>query len=106
MKGKFKTDMVNNLIRAKLFSKVLSPDEKVEVGNEILDIPKKNTQAFGRTTYIFYFKKDQIKCMDINKNNINSGGNSKRSHKESKTLKKNDTENKMVINRFIRDDIL
>ena len=31
--------------------------------------------------------------MDINKNNINSGGNSKRNHKENKTLKKNDTEN-------------
>ena len=26
--------------------------------------------------------------MDINKNNINSGGNSKRNHKENKTLKK------------------
>ena len=96
MKEKFKTDMVNNLInsyRAKLFSKVLSPDEKVEIDNEILDIPKKVTQAFGRTTYTFYFKKDQIKCMDINKNNINSSGNSKRSHKKNKTLKKNDTEN-------------
>ncbi len=96
MKEKFKADTVNNMIksyRAKLFSKVLSPDEKVEIDNEILDIPKKVTQAFGRTTYTFYFKKDQIKSMDINKNNVNSNDNSKRNHKENKTLKKNDTEN-------------
>ena len=36
MKDKFKTDMINNLInsyRGKLFFKILSPDEKVEVDN-------------------------------------------------------------------------
>ncbi len=77
MKEKFKADTVNNMIksyRAKLFSKVLSPDEKVEIDNEILDIPKKVTQAFGRTTYTFYFKKDDH-------------------HNKNKTLKKLDTEN-------------
>ena len=76
IKEKFKADTVNNMIksyRAKLFSKVLSPDEKVEIDNEILDIPKKVTQAFGRTTYTFYFKKDH--------------------HNKTKTLKKFDTEN-------------
>ena len=59
MKDKFKTDMINliNSYRAKLFSKVLSPDEKVEIDNEILDIPKNITQAFGRTTYTFFSKR-------------------------------------------------
>jgi hypothetical protein len=86
MKNKFKTDIVNNLInsyRAKLFSKAHSPEEKFEINNEILDIPKKVSQAFGRTTYTFYFKKDQIKNLEGNKNN--------NSLKVKKKLQKNET---------------
>lgn len=73
---KRKNDMVNSLIneyRAKLFSKANSPEAKIELNNEILDIPKKVTQAFGRTTYMFYFKKDAIDCANAN-NNINNFG--------------------------------
>ena len=86
MKNKFKTDIVNNLInsyRAKLFSKAHSPEEKYEINNEILDIPKKVSQAFGRTTYTFYFKKDQIKNLEGNKNN--------NTLKVKKKLQKNET---------------
>ena len=73
---KRKNDMVNSLIneyRAKLFTKANSPEAKFELNNEILDIPKKVTQAFGRTTYMFYFKKDAIDCANA-KNNINNFG--------------------------------
>ena len=65
--------MVNSMInnyRAQLFSKAHSPEVKNEINNEILDIPKKVTQAFGRTTYNFYFKKDAIDCLNANKNII------------------------------------
>ena len=91
MKNKFKTDVVNNIMnsyRAKLFSKAHSPDEKYEINNEILEIPKKVSQAFGRTTYTFYFKKEQIKCMDKNLNSINVKNNNRIKTK----LQNNDTE--------------
>ena len=68
-KGKY--NVVNSLIndyRAKLFSKARSPDSKNDITNDILDIPKKVSQAFGRTTYTFYFKKDAIDCANANKN--------------------------------------
>ena len=73
-----KYDSVNALIneyRAKLFSKGKSPDSKIDIPNDILDIPKKVTQAFGRTTYAFYFKKDAIDCANANKNINNFGYN-------------------------------
>ena len=74
-----KYDVVNSLIneyRAKLFSKAHSPPEsKFDITNEILDIPKKVSQAFGRTTYTFYFKKDAIDCAMANKNINNFGYN-------------------------------
>ena len=75
-KGKY--DVVNSLIndyRAKLFSKTHSPESKFDITNEILDIPKKVSQAFGRTTYTFYFKKDAIDCAIANKNINNFGYN-------------------------------
>ena len=71
-----KYDVVNSLIneyRAKLFSKSKSPDIRLDIQNDILDIPKKVTQAFGRTTYAFYFKKDAIDCANANKNINNFG---------------------------------
>ena len=71
-KGKY--ELVNSLInnyRAKLFSKIPSPEAIIE--NDILDIPKKVTQAFGRTTHNFLFKKDAIDCFNANRN-INDFG--------------------------------
>jgi hypothetical protein len=73
-KNKGKYELVNSLInnyRAKLFSKVHSPEDLIE--NNILDIPKKVTQAFGRTTHNFLFKKDAIDCFNANRN-INDFG--------------------------------
>ena len=73
-KGKY--NVVNCLIndyRAKLFSKAHSSEARINLTNEILDIPKKVTQAFGRTTYTFYFKKDAIDRTNAN-NNINNFG--------------------------------
>ena len=93
-KNKFKNDVMNSLInsyRAKLFYKAHSPDEKNEITNELLDIPKKVGQAFGRTTYTFYFRKDQINN-NINKHNNNfCSSNSKRNHKDIKTIIRDDT---------------
>ena len=80
-KKKFKNDIMNSLInsyRAKLFPKAHSPDEQNEINNELLDIPKKISQAFGRTTYTFYFRKDQLHSLINNNNNknINNFGSS------------------------------
>ena len=88
--NKTKLNMVNSLInnyRAKLFSRTHSPDENIE----ILDIPKKVTQAFGRTTYNFYFKKDAIDCSSANKNINNFGYESLISPYNFKKNKKNNT---------------
>ena len=75
---KAKYNIVNSLIndyKAKLLSKMHSPDQINEMNNEILEIPKKVTQAFGRTAYTFYFNKD------------NSGINVKKKRKISINLK-------------------
>jgi hypothetical protein len=75
-KVKLKSDMINSLInsyRAKVFSKSHSPDEKIDSNNDIIDIPKKVNQAFGRTTYTFYFKKNAINYYNANKNINNFG---------------------------------
>jgi hypothetical protein len=88
-----KYDVVNSLIndyRAKLFSKVHSPDAKIDLTNEILDIPKKVTQAFGRTTYTFYFKKDAIDCANANKNINNFGYKGSKRRYKFQNNKKND----------------
>ena len=56
-----KYDIVNSLIndyKAKLLSKMHSPDQINEMNNEISEMPKRVTQAFGRTAYTFYFNKD------------------------------------------------
>ena len=96
-KNKLKNDVMNSLInsyRAKLFYKAHSPDEKIELTNEILDIPKKVTQAFGRTAYTFYFNKEQLSNLNINLNkNIHSFGHSKskNNHKEIKNVNQDDT---------------
>ena len=90
---KKKYDVVNSLIndyRAKLFSKAHSPDAKFDLTNEILDIPKKVTQAFGRTTYTFYFKRDAIDCANANKNINNFGYKGSKKKYKFQTNKKND----------------
>ena len=74
-KGKF--DGINGLIndyRAKIFYKGCFSDSKCNnITNELLDIPKKVTQAFGRTTYSLLFKKNEIDRSNTN-NNINDFG--------------------------------
>jgi hypothetical protein len=89
-KGKY--DVVNTLIndyRAKMFTKANSSRNKVEINNEILDIPKKITQAFGRTTYNFYLKKDAIDILLANKNINNFGYNGSKKNYNYKNNKNN-----------------
>ena len=89
-KGKY--DVVNTLIndyRARKFSKAHSPSTKAEINNDILDIPKKITQAFGRTTYNFYFKKDAIDILLANKNINNFGYNGPKRNYNFKVNKSN-----------------
>ena len=91
IKGNY--DVVNSLIneyRANLFSKAHSP-ETLTIANEILDIPKKVSQAFGRTTYNFYFKKDAIDCANANKNINNFGYNGPKRGYRFKNNKRIDT---------------
>ena len=91
-KGKY--DVVNSLIneyRAKLFSKAHSPEAMTNITNELLDIPKKVSQAFGRTTYTFYFKKDAIDCANANKNINNFGYNGPKRGYKFKNNKRIDT---------------
>ncbi len=88
-----KYDVVNSLIndyRAKLFAKAHSPEAKIDLTNEILDIPKKVTQAFGRTTYTFYFKRDAIDCANANKNINNFGYKGPKKKYKFTNNKKND----------------
>ena len=67
-------DIVNTLIndyRAKLFSRGISHEivnEKKNNNNDIVDMPKRVSQAFGRTTYTFFFKKDVMSAAYANKN--------------------------------------
>ena len=71
---KAKYDIVNSLIndyRAKLFKKMHSPEQIYEMNNEILEMPKRVTQAFGRTAYTFYFNKDNMGLNTQKKGNIN-----------------------------------
>ena len=73
-----KYDIVNSLIndyRAKLFAKAHSPDAMNEINNEIIEMPKRVSQAFGRTTYTFYFQKDLMNAAYANKNVNNFGYN-------------------------------
>ena len=93
-KNKMQNDVMNTLInsyRAKLMYKAHSPEEKIEINNEILDIPKKISQAFGRTSYTFYFKKEQINSLNLNKN-INNfiSSNAKRNNKDIKSIVRDD----------------
>ena len=72
--SKLKYDIVNTLIndyRAKLFSRGISHEivnEKKNNNNDIVDMPKRVSQAFGRTTYTFFFKKDVMSAAYANKN--------------------------------------
>ena len=98
IKDKVKLDMINTLVssyRAKLTPKMHTPEEKIEIKNEILEMPKKITQAFGRTTYTFYFKKEALSNFHMNKNNnINR-------HVHSVNFKRNNKEDKIAnINKF------
>ena len=89
-KNKFKNDVMNSLInsyRAKLFNKMHSNEEKLDLNNEMLEIPKKITQAFGRTAYTFYFNKEQLQKLNINKNIT-----PKKNQKDNKELIKDDIE--------------
>ena len=89
-------NVVNCLIndyRAKLFTKSTSCSTKIDTNNDILDIPKKVTQAFGRTTHEFYFKKDAINKMFANKNINNFGFNGPKQTYKVKRYKKVDVEN-------------
>ena len=75
---KVKYDIVNTLIndyRAKLFAKAHSPEAVNDINNEILEIPKRVSQAFGRTVHTFYFKKDAVNNTLANKNMNNFGLN-------------------------------
>ena len=98
IKDKVKLDVINTLVssyRAKLTPKMHTPEEKIEIKNEILEMPKKITQAFGRTAYTFYFKKEALSNFHMNKNNnINR-------HVHSVNFKRNNKENKITnINKF------
>ena len=93
-KKKLKNDVMNTLInsyRAKLFYKAHSPEEKIGINNELLEMPKKLAPAFGRTTYTFYFKKDKINCLNTNKNINSINFNTKKNNKDIVTLLKDDT---------------
>ena len=71
---KAKYDIVNSLIndyKAKLLAKMHSPEQINEVNNEILEMPKKVTQAFGRTAYTFYYNKDNSGLISQKKRNLN-----------------------------------
>ena len=70
----FVNDLIN-VHRAKLFYKGHSHEINKDRENDILDIPKKVTQAFGRTTYSFYFKKYINDFFNSNKNINNFGYN-------------------------------
>ena len=75
---KVKYDIVNTLIndyRAKLFAKAHSPEAVNDINNEILEMPKRVSQAFGRTVHTFYFKKDAVNNTLANKNMNNFGLN-------------------------------
>ena len=92
-KNKLKNDVMNTLInsyRAKLFYKAHSPEEKIGINKELLEIPKKLTPAFGRTTYTFYFKKDKINNLNANKNINSLNYNSKKTYKDIRTILKDD----------------
>ena len=96
LKDKVRYEMVNSLInsyKAKLFYKAHSPEEKMEIANEILDIPRKVTQAFGRTAYTFYFKKDTISSLNPkkNKNNFVYSSHSKKYLRDIKNINKTET---------------
>lgn len=94
-KNKLKNDVMNTLInsyRAKLFYKAHSPEEKDGINNELLEMPKKLTPAFGRTTYTFYFKKDKINSFNANKNINSKNSNSKKNYKDIRTILKDDAD--------------
>ena len=95
---KAKYDIVNSLIndyRAKLFSRALSTEiDNDNVNNEILDMPKRISQAFGRTTYTFIFKKDLLSAANANKNVNNFGFDGLRKNSRFQTTNiKNGIEN-------------
>ena len=87
-------DIVNSLIndyRAKLFAKAHSPEAVNEIHNEILEMPKRVSQAFGRTTYTFYYKKDAVNNAVANKNMNNFGFNGpKKGYNFKSNLKPNE----------------
>ena len=63
-----KYDIVNSLIndyKAKLLSKMHSPDQINEMNNEISEMPRRVTQAFGRTAYTFIDKNNEKKIYSI-----------------------------------------
>ena len=92
---KLKYDIVNTLIneyRAKAFSRGISKEINNERknNNDIVDMPKRVSQAFGRTTYTFFFKKDVMNAAYANKNVNNFGYDGPtRGYNYSKTVRHN-----------------
>lgn len=79
-----KLENINNMItnyRAKRFSKVFPG------GKDILELPKKINQAFGRTTYNIYLKKDAMNYINANNNINNFGYNGPKRHSIINTLR-------------------
>ena len=93
---KVKYDIVNTLIndyRAKLFAKAHSPEAVNDINNEILEMPKRVSQAFGRTVHTFYFKKDAMNNTMANKNMNNFGLNGPKKGYNFKSNVKDKNEN-------------
>ena len=76
-------DIVNSLIndyKAKLFSKMHTPEQVDDINNELLEMPKRVSQAFGRTTYTFFLNKDNLGKKGNNniiKNGLKTGNDNK-----------------------------
>ena len=100
---KTKYDFVNTLIndyRAKIFAKGYTSDNINDNNNEILDMPKRVSQAFGRTVYTLYLKKDAMNAAYANKNINSFGYDGLRQISNLKTmnLRNNNENNKLVDN--------
>ena len=101
---KLKYDIVNTLIneyRAKAFSRGISKEINNERknNNDIVDMPKRVSQAFGRTTYTFFFKKDVMNAAYANKNVNNFGYDGPtRGYNYSKTVRHNNENFSLNLN--------
>ena len=94
---KVKYDIVNSLIndyRAKVFARAHSIDMENGSNNQMIDMPKRVSQAFGRTVYTFYFQKDAMNVALANKNVNGFGYNGpKRGSTLKNSMKSNENNN-------------